>query len=106
MYDFATRQRLGMLTRGFVGTGADALSAHQQALAVIQGEAARQANVLAFGKLYLVSALMMIVSLPLLLLLRRVPHGTAPRPAISDSRGADARLAPGREPGRLDWDAA
>jgi len=84
MYDFATRQRLGALTRAFVGAGADALSAHQRALAVIQGEAARQANVLAFGKLYLVSALMMIVSLPLLLLLRRVPHGAARAHAVPE----------------------
>lgn len=71
MFDFATRARLDMLMRGFVSRGADAASAHQRALAVLQGQLLQQANVLAFAKLYLISALMLVASLPLLLLLRK-----------------------------------
>jgi len=83
MYDFATQQHLGVLATGFASRGADALAAHQRALTVVQGEIAGQASVIAFGKLYLVSAFLMVASLPLLLLLRRSRPGLRP-PVISE----------------------
>jgi DHA2 family multidrug resistance protein len=48
----------------------NALSAKQQALMIIDRQLQAQASVLAFSKLYLLSGLALMVSLPLLLLFR------------------------------------
>jgi DHA2 family multidrug resistance protein len=69
-YDPATRQRLGQLTAAFVSRGADALSARQQALTVMQFQVAQQASVLAFSRLYLLSGYILVGATPLLLLVR------------------------------------
>jgi DHA2 family multidrug resistance protein len=73
-YDPATRMRLGQLTAAFAGRGADALTAQSRALAVLQGQIAQQASVLAFAKLYLLSGFIMLGATPLLLLVRRPEH--------------------------------
>ncbi len=71
MYDYATRQRLGMITNGFIARGADAATAHDRALAVLGYQMMGQANVIAFSKIYLLSGLILLGSVPLLLLLKR-----------------------------------
>ncbi len=73
-YDAATRMRVGQLTAAFAARGADALSARNQALAVMQGQLAQQASVLAFSKVYLLSGLILVGALPLLLLVRKPEH--------------------------------
>jgi len=78
-YDFATRARLDQLVHAFVGRGADALTAQSRALAVLQGQLMQQASILAFSRLYLLSGLVLVVSMPLLLLLRK-PRAGAGRP--------------------------
>jgi DHA2 family multidrug resistance protein len=48
----------------------NAVTAKQQALAVLDRQMQGQASVLAFSKLYLLSGLALVISLPLLLLFR------------------------------------
>ncbi|MFL5577593.1 MAG: DHA2 family efflux MFS transporter permease subunit [Gemmatimonadaceae bacterium] len=62
--------RLETLTRGFAARGADALTAHQRALAVIDRALAGQASVIAYGRIYVLSALLILGLIPLLLLVR------------------------------------
>jgi DHA2 family multidrug resistance protein len=62
--------RVEMLTRGLVSRGMNAIVAKQQALAVLDRQMQGQASVLAFSKLYLLSGLALVSSLPLLLLFR------------------------------------
>jgi MFS transporter, DHA2 family, multidrug resistance protein len=68
--DPTTMARVEMLTRGLVSRGVNAVTAKQQALAVLDRQMQGQASVLAFSKLYLFSGLALMVSLPLLLLFR------------------------------------
>jgi len=68
--DPTTMARVEMLTRGLVSRGMNAVVAKQQALAVLDRQMQGQASVLAFSKLYLLSGLALVSSLPLLLLFR------------------------------------
>jgi len=68
--DPTTMARVEMLTRGLISRGMNAVTAKQQALAVLDRQMQGQASVLAFSKLYLFSGLALVVSLPLLLLFR------------------------------------
>jgi DHA2 family multidrug resistance protein len=75
-YDAVSLERLGMLTRGFMGRGADAATARQLALRVIDRQVLGQANVIAFSKVYLLSGAILLATLPLLLLVRKTkPSG-------------------------------
>jgi len=69
-YDPLTLERLGMLTRGFMAHGSDAETARQLALSVIDRQLLGQANVIAFGKVYLISGAVLLATMPLLLLVR------------------------------------
>jgi DHA2 family multidrug resistance protein len=62
--------RVEMLTRGLVSRGVNAVMAKQQALAVLDRQMQGQASVLAFSKLYLISGIALVSSLPLLFLFR------------------------------------
>jgi MFS transporter, DHA2 family, multidrug resistance protein len=68
--DPASVARLEMLTRGLISRGVNAVAAKQQALAVLDRQMQGQASVLAFSKLYLLSGIALVSSLPLLLLFR------------------------------------
>jgi MFS transporter, DHA2 family, multidrug resistance protein len=68
--DPATLARVEMITRGLTARGVNAIVAKQQALAVLDRQMQAQASVLAFSKLYLLSGIALIASLPLLLLFR------------------------------------
>jgi MFS transporter, DHA2 family, multidrug resistance protein len=68
--DPTTMARVEMITRGLVSRGMNAVVAKQQALAVLDRQMQGQASVLAFSKLYLLSGLALVISLPLLLLFR------------------------------------
>ncbi len=67
----ATMARLQMLTRAFAAHGADLWTAHRRALAVIDAQVMGQASVIAYSKIYLLSAALILVLIPLLLLIRR-----------------------------------
>jgi DHA2 family multidrug resistance protein len=68
--DPGTLERLSQLTHGLMARGFDAVTAKQQAIAVIDRQITAQASVLAFSKLYLVSGLLLVGALPVLLLWR------------------------------------
>jgi DHA2 family multidrug resistance protein len=68
--DPASMARVEMLTRGLMARGMNAITAKQQALALLDRQMQGQASVLAFSKLYLISGLALMASLPLLQLFR------------------------------------
>jgi DHA2 family multidrug resistance protein len=53
-----------------LGKGADAFTAHLQALSVIEREVTRQALMLSFNRVFFLVALLFFLSLPLIGLLR------------------------------------
>jgi DHA2 family multidrug resistance protein len=58
------------LTSAMLGKGADAFTAHLQALSVIEREVTRQALMLSFNRVFFLVALLFFLSLPLIVLLR------------------------------------
>jgi DHA2 family multidrug resistance protein len=66
----ATQARLDMLTHGLMSKGMTALSAHRQALAILDRQIGVQASVLAFSKIYLLSGILLVAALPLMLLFK------------------------------------
>jgi DHA2 family multidrug resistance protein len=68
--DPTTLARVDGITHALVAKGMNALSAKQQALMIIDRQLQGQASVLAFSKLYMLSGLALMASLPLLLLFR------------------------------------
>jgi DHA2 family multidrug resistance protein len=84
-YDPVSLERVGMMTRGFMGRGADEATARRLALSVIDRQMLSQANVIAFGKVYLLSGAILLATLPLLLLVRKTkPTGPAGGPVHAD----------------------
>ncbi|MEP7343616.1 MAG: DHA2 family efflux MFS transporter permease subunit [Gemmatimonadaceae bacterium] len=66
--DILTRQRVDILTQGFLARGMNALVAKQQALSVLDHQISAQASVIAFSRIYLLNGILLVCSLPLLLL--------------------------------------
>jgi DHA2 family multidrug resistance protein len=64
-------ERVGAMTRAFIGKGADPNTAHAMALRAIDGQLAVQASVIAFGRVYYLSGLILLACVPLLLLVRK-----------------------------------
>jgi DHA2 family multidrug resistance protein len=69
--DPATLARLQALTHGFMSRSVDFWTAQRRALAVIDGEVMRQASVIAYSRVYVLSALIILLLIPLLVLVRR-----------------------------------
>jgi DHA2 family multidrug resistance protein len=67
--------RLEMLTRAMLARGADAITAHQRALALMDRTIAGQASVLAYSRIYVLSAVIILALVPLLVLVRRSRGG-------------------------------
>ncbi len=65
--DPLTYGRLTALTSAMISRGASPLVAHQQALAILDHQVMAQSSVLAFSKIYLLSGILLVSSLPLLL---------------------------------------
>lgn len=63
--------RVHMLTQGMMAKGADPTTAHQQALILLDRQVTGQASVIAYGKIYVISAVIILSLIPLLLLVRR-----------------------------------
>jgi DHA2 family multidrug resistance protein len=85
-YAPVARERVAMLTQGMMSRGMDAQSASQAAMRAIDGQIMVQANVLAFAKIYLLSGLLLLVSLPLLLFFKHgkpYARGPASQPATA-----------------------
>jgi DHA2 family multidrug resistance protein len=69
-YGPVTDGRLAVLTHAFMARGADGWTAQQRAMAVLNGQLGIQASVIGFSKVYLLSGVILLASLPLLFLLR------------------------------------
>ena len=71
-------QRVEMMTRAFMARGMDAGTAHNAAIEALGGSVARQASLIAFDKVFVLTAIMMFVLLPLAFFLhdrtRHLPH--------------------------------
>jgi DHA2 family multidrug resistance protein len=63
--------RIVALANGFLRSGADPAQAQRRALAILDGQVQNQANVLAYGKIYVISAALILTLIPLLVLVRR-----------------------------------
>jgi DHA2 family multidrug resistance protein len=62
--------RVKMLSSGFVSKGADPFTAHQRALYILDSQVRGQASVIAYGKVYILSAILILALIPLLLLVK------------------------------------
>jgi DHA2 family multidrug resistance protein len=68
--DPASLARVAGLTRGFIAKGADAVTAHQRALAILDRQIGGQASVIAYGQTYTLAAVLILMLIPLLVLVR------------------------------------
>jgi DHA2 family multidrug resistance protein len=71
-------QRLGAMTRAFVARGMDTDAARRVAIAMLDRQVLGQASAIAFSKVYLLSGLILAMTLPLLLFVKHTrPGGSA-----------------------------
>lgn len=78
MTDPLALERLAGITRAFVARGADINTAHAMALRALDAQISVQASVIAFGRLYYLSGLILLSVIPLLLIVRKTkPAGQA-----------------------------
>jgi DHA2 family multidrug resistance protein len=75
--------RIEMLTRGMMAKGADAWTARQQALRLLDLQLFGQASVIAYGRIYVLAALLILLLIPLLFLVRHT-RGAAGAHAIME----------------------
>jgi DHA2 family multidrug resistance protein len=68
--DPTTMSRIEMLTRGLIGQGADPWTARQRALEILDRQLMGQASVIAYSRIYVLSASLILALIPLLLLVR------------------------------------
>src|SRR6266480_4492041 len=68
--DAATIGRVDMLTRALVARGADQWTARQRALEILDRELMGQASVIAYSRIYILSAALILALIPLLALVR------------------------------------
>jgi DHA2 family multidrug resistance protein len=69
------QSRLAILTAGMAAKGADPVSAKQQALTMMDGAAKLQSSVLAFNDTFFVTALVVLVAIPLVFVLGKPTAG-------------------------------
>jgi MFS transporter, DHA2 family, multidrug resistance protein len=68
--DPTTLGRLDMLTRAMVARGADSWTARQRAISILDRELMGQASVIAYSRIYVLSAVLILALIPLLVLVR------------------------------------
>src|SRR5437868_8323603 len=74
--DPTTMARVDMLTRGLIGRGADPWTARQRALEILDRELMGQASVIAYSRIYVLSAALILALIPLLVLIRHTRGGS------------------------------
>ena len=65
-----TSEMLRMLSSYFYSRGMDAAGAHDRALKALEGSVARQASMLSYNQVYLIMAVIFLISIPLIFLLK------------------------------------
>jgi DHA2 family multidrug resistance protein len=66
-----TMNRVEMLTRAMIARGADAFTARERALEILDRQLMGQASVIAYSRIYVLSAALILALIPLLLLVRQ-----------------------------------
>jgi DHA2 family multidrug resistance protein len=69
--DPATISRVSQLTNGMIARGADPWTARQRALTLLDRQLTAQASVIAYSRIYMLSAMLILGLIPLLLLVRQ-----------------------------------
>jgi len=69
--DATSLNRVEMLTRGMMGRGVDAVTARARAYRLIEGQLMGQASVIAYSRVYVLSAIIILAIIPMLLLVRQ-----------------------------------
>ena len=69
--DFGALSRVGALTKGMVARGADPWTAKQRALEILDRQLIGQASIISYSKIYVLSAALILVLIPLLSLVRQ-----------------------------------
>jgi DHA2 family multidrug resistance protein len=69
--DPTTMTRIDMLTRGLIAKGADQWTARARALELLDRQLMAQASVIAYSRIYVLSATLILALIPLLLLVRQ-----------------------------------
>jgi DHA2 family multidrug resistance protein len=77
MFDPASVARIEMITRGLMAKGADFWTAQKQALALVDQQLMGQASVMAYSRIYELSAFLILLLIPLLLLVRKTRGAAA-----------------------------
>jgi DHA2 family multidrug resistance protein len=76
--DPTSEARLMVLARGMMARGADAWTARRQALELLDRQLLGQASVIAYSRIYMLSALLILALIPLLVLVRQTRGSGAP----------------------------
>jgi len=82
--DPVVMSRVEMAARGFMSQGADAIVARQRALALLSRQVQAQASVIAYGRIYVLSALLILALIPLLALARQTRGRSAGAHAVME----------------------
>jgi DHA2 family multidrug resistance protein len=73
--DPLTLSRVEAMTRGLTSQGADAFTARQRALTILDRQVLGQASVIAYSRIYVIAAVLILMLIPLLLLVRKPKGG-------------------------------
>jgi len=76
--------RIDMLTRGLMAKGADQWTARQNALRILDGQLFGQASVIAYSRIYMIAAALILLLIPLLLLVRQTKSAAGPEHAMME----------------------
>jgi DHA2 family multidrug resistance protein len=76
--DPATLERVGTIARAMMARGSDAIEAHGRALTILAGSVKKQAAILAFADTFWATAVLIVCTLPLVLLLGKPAKGAKP----------------------------
>jgi MFS transporter, DHA2 family, multidrug resistance protein len=82
--DVTSLARVEALTRGMIARGADAWSARRQALTLIDSQITGQASVIAYSRIYMLSALLILALIPLLVFVRQTRGAAGAEHAIME----------------------
>ena len=76
--DPATLERVETIARAMMARGSDAIEAHGRALTILAGSVKKQAAILAFADTFWATAVLIVCTLPLVLLLGKPAKGAKP----------------------------
>ncbi|HKW09122.1 MAG TPA: hypothetical protein VJO33_02015, partial [Gemmatimonadaceae bacterium] len=75
--DASSLMRVRSLTQGMMARGADMWAARRAALTIIDRQITAQASVIAYSRIYVLSALLILALIPLLVLVRQTKGASA-----------------------------